>query len=455
MAETLTKPSTSSPDASGDRDKGKGRSSPAQENLQGLEKVFVPYEGFLGTSATKEQLRRSIAEPVQTALEEPAGDASFLDALLGTSMLEPPIERHAAIMSDPRFSHPANAPTSSRIVNRLHQTYGNGHVQTIVDLVQAIQDEGLSAEQASADIYQTIARKRGAGKPLEHGTRAQMDRAFGRDFSDVSVHTDSAADSLAWALQAKALAIGNDVLFRETACERVADEGINLPAHWPAYVVEHRYRGPGGRVQRGGLPHTGPATTHEVGTVQLAEKSRKEEEPKGDDTKRLGHFKYMYKGERPLTGAAASGKITTVIQMSVAKKGAKWYYVADRFDCIGEYWLNSKMRWNRIKDFPGGSYVKTFNTREGSRIHEVAELKDYKRFWEEMERKARKAIRKGFNTQKEVIDNLNPVLDEAHRIFAAKVKAVRKHTNPVGPNAEWEYYKKAYEKYKATRSSPK
>lgn len=141
MAETLTKPNTNSPDASGDRDKSRGRSSPAQEDLQGLEKVFIPYEGFLGTSAVKEQLRRSLAEPVQTALEEPAGETSFLDALLGTSMLEPPIERHAEIMSDPRFSHPANAPTSSRIVNRLHQTYGNGHVQRVTDYIQAMTDK--------------------------------------------------------------------------------------------------------------------------------------------------------------------------------------------------------------------------------------------------------------------------------------------------------------------------
>ena len=238
MAEALTKPSTNSPDASGDRDKSRGRSSPAQENLQGLEKVFIPYDGFLGTSATKEQLRRSIAQPVQTALDDLAAGASFLDALLGTSMLEPPIERHAEIMSDPRFSHPANAPTSSRIVNRLHQTYGNGHVQTVVDLAQAIQDEGLSGEEISTDIEQTIARKRGAGKPLERGTRAQMDRAFGRDFSDVSIHTDSAADSLAKALQAKAFTVGSDIFFREGTYQPGSESGKKLLGHELTHVVQ-------------------------------------------------------------------------------------------------------------------------------------------------------------------------------------------------------------------------
>lgn len=156
MAETLTKPSTSSPDASKDRDKSRGRSAQAQENLQGLEKVFIPYEGFLGTSASKEQLRRSLAQPVQTALQDRASEASFLDALLGTSMLEPPIERHAAIMSDPRFYHPANAPTSSRIVNRLHQTYGNGHVQRVKDYIQAKRTEAGSKSKGKGRVQRAV-----------------------------------------------------------------------------------------------------------------------------------------------------------------------------------------------------------------------------------------------------------------------------------------------------------
>ena len=239
MAETLTKPNTKSPGAESDREKSMGRSSAAQENLHGLEKVFIPYEGFLGTSASKEQLRRSLAQPVQTALEDPAAEASFLDALLGTSMLEPPIERHAEIMSDPRFSHPANAPTSSRIVNRLHQTYGNDHVQRVTDYIQAMQDEGLSGEEVSADIEQTIARRRGAGKPVERGTRSQMESLFGHDFSDVSIHTDSTADSLAKALQAKAFTVGSDVFFREGTYQPGSESGRKLLGHELTHVAQH------------------------------------------------------------------------------------------------------------------------------------------------------------------------------------------------------------------------
>ena len=261
MAETLTKPSTNSPDASGDRDRSRGRSSPAQENLQGMEKVFIPYEGFLGTSAVKEQLRESVAQPVQTAPDDLAAETSYLDALLGTSMLEPPIERHAEIMSDPRFFHPANAPTSSRIVNRLHQTYGNSHVQTVVDQVQAIQDEGLSGEEVPADIERTIARKRGAGKHLESGTRTQMESLLGRDFSDVSIHTDSAADSLARALQAKAFTVGSDVFFREGAYQPGSESGKKLLGHELTHVVQqsyvadsHRLKNTSFSLQRQGLP---------------------------------------------------------------------------------------------------------------------------------------------------------------------------------------------------------
>lgn len=205
-----------------------------------MEKVFVPYEGFLGTAAVKEQLRESVAEPVQTAPDDLAAETSFLDALLGTSMLEPPIERHAEIMSDPRFFHPANAPTSSRIVNRLHQTYGNGHVQRVVDLVQAAQDEGLSGEEVSDDIEQTIARRRGAGKQLERGTRSHMESLLGHDFGDVSIHTDSAADSLARALQAKAFTVGSDVFFQEGAYQPTSESGRKLLGHELTHVVQQR-----------------------------------------------------------------------------------------------------------------------------------------------------------------------------------------------------------------------
>ena len=238
MAETIAKPNTSSPDASGDRDKSRGRSSPAQENLQGRELVFIPYEGFLGTSTVKEQLRRSLAAPAQTAVEEPSGEASFLDGLLGTSMLEPPIERHAEIMSDPRFSHSANTPTSSRIVNRLHQTYGNGHVQRVTDYIQALQEGGHSDGQVSDDIEQTIARKRKTGKQLERGTRSHMESLLGRDFGDVSIHTDSAADSLAKALQAKAFTVGSDVFFHEGAYQPGSISGKKLLGHELTHVAQ-------------------------------------------------------------------------------------------------------------------------------------------------------------------------------------------------------------------------
>ena len=99
--------------------------------------VFIPFEGVVGGTGSKEQLRRSASKSAQRSVQERADASSSLDALLGTSMLEPATKRHIAILSDPRFSHSVNSEPSSQIVSRLQQTYGNGHVQRVMHARQS------------------------------------------------------------------------------------------------------------------------------------------------------------------------------------------------------------------------------------------------------------------------------------------------------------------------------
>ncbi len=210
MTSAGTNAPTSSPKAGDDR----GRVDAGAGQQDQREMVFTPYEGVLGTLARKELPGRDHVQPVKERPEQTDDETLFLDALLGTSAIRPPIEWHTAILGDPRLAQPANAVQRARLTNRLHQNYGNEYVQRVVDRVQADTQGDPAREAVPDDLEQTIAGEKGSGQPIESSTRVQMEAAFGADFSDVNVHTDDKADDLARALQAKAFTTGKDVFLQ-------------------------------------------------------------------------------------------------------------------------------------------------------------------------------------------------------------------------------------------------
>lgn len=162
-------------------------------------------------------------------------------------------------------------------------------------------------------------------------------------------------------------------------------------------------------------------------------------------------FSYTYGGEKPLSGAFATWIAPEgPVKEHVEKKGGKWFVVLDQFDMKGKYWLNSNATWNHIKDFPGGSWVASFNTKEGSKAHEEAELKAMGEVWNNAESNIKLKINKGFNTQNKAVANYNKVSASEHVIYKTKYLAIKHHKNRVGPDAEWDYYKREYQRYHAS-----
>lgn len=165
-------------------------------------------------------------------------------------------------------------------------------------------------------------------------------------------------------------------------------------------------------------------------------------------------FTYTFEGEKALTGANARWEGTADIDPwplpKVEKKEKQWFGVLNKCDCNAKYWLNSTTKWNDIKDFPGGPYDPSFNTKEGSKTHERAELDAVKELFLKMANNIREGIKKGFPTQKDAENNYKKVWDSKYKNYKSKQQAISDHKNPVGPDAEWEYYKAEYEKYKAS-----
>ncbi len=89
--------------------------------------------------------------------------------------------------------------------------------------------------------------------------------------------------------------------------------------------------------------------------------------------------------------------------------------------------------------------------------HEEAELVAVGTLWENMQKNIEAGIKKGFKTKKGAGDNFKKVCTKEFKKYRKKQLAISNHTNPVGPNAEWNYYKEEYDKYKASlkKEAPK
>lgn len=78
----------------------------------------------------------------------------------------------------------------------------------------------------------------GAGRPLDAGARARMERALGHDFSRVRIHTDEGAVRTADQVAARAFTIGSDVAFASGEYRPNTLVGDALLAHELSHTVQ-------------------------------------------------------------------------------------------------------------------------------------------------------------------------------------------------------------------------
>jgi hypothetical protein len=79
---------------------------------------------------------------------------------------------------------------------------------------------------------------RSPGRPLDREARSFFEPRFGRDFSDVRVHTDDAAAESARSIAARAYTSGSEVVFAEGEYRPTTAEGRELLAHELAHVAQ-------------------------------------------------------------------------------------------------------------------------------------------------------------------------------------------------------------------------
>lgn len=102
-------------------------------------------------------------------------------------------------------------------------------------------EDGFEVEGA---LEQQIDQSRGRGMQMDRMVQAQMESAFGNQFSDVQIHTDAKADQMARSIGANAFTTGSDIFFRQGQYNPDSRQGRELLGHELTHVVQQR----GGKV---------------------------------------------------------------------------------------------------------------------------------------------------------------------------------------------------------------
>jgi hypothetical protein len=89
----------------------------------------------------------------------------------------------------------------------------------------------------------------GPGQPLPKATRQYFEPRFGRDFAEVRIHVDAAANQSAQAFNALAYTFGRHIVFAQGQFAPGSDRGRRLLAHELEHVVQQR-GGLSNRIQR-------------------------------------------------------------------------------------------------------------------------------------------------------------------------------------------------------------
>ena len=114
-------------------------------------------------------------------------------------------------------------------------------MQSIEDEKEAVVQSNKSATcglEVTSSVESRIQSQRGSGHALPETTRSFFEPRFGQSFSDVRIHTDSSANTLNRALNARAFMTGQDIFFRRGEYNPSGSKGQALFAHELTHVVQ-------------------------------------------------------------------------------------------------------------------------------------------------------------------------------------------------------------------------
>ncbi|HEX7304403.1 DUF4157 domain-containing protein, partial [Lentzea sp.] len=119
---------------------------------------------------------------------------------------------------------------------------------------------GLQRAVGNASVTDVVSS---GGSPLDAGVREDMEGRFGQDFSDVRVHTGSAAHDSAKSVNAHAYTVGSNIVFQRERYDPSSDSGKHMLAHELTHVVQQRSGPVEGTDNGGGVKVSNPSDRFE------------------------------------------------------------------------------------------------------------------------------------------------------------------------------------------------
>ncbi len=178
------------------------------------------------------------------------GVQRFIQAKLTISQPDDPYEQEADRVAEQVMLMPDLSRAQSKRVSR-HDKFPSlqrmsteredeVHRQPMEEEEELIQTKEVSggAPEVTPSIESQINSVRGGGQSLPESIRAFFEPRFGRDFSQVLVHTDAGAARSAQAMKARAYTVGRNVVFGAGEFRPQSVEGKRLLAHEFAHVVQ-------------------------------------------------------------------------------------------------------------------------------------------------------------------------------------------------------------------------
>ncbi|MFD7622745.1 DUF4157 domain-containing protein [Streptomyces sp. NPDC059802] len=156
-------------------------------------------------------------------------------------------------------------------------------------------------EEERSPVHDVVSS--GGGQPLDTDTRADLEGRMGADFSDVRIHTDSAAHESAKGVGAHAYTVGNNVVFQRDAYDPSSPQGRTTLAHELTHVIQQRNGPVEGTEAAGGIRVSDPSDRFEREAVANADRVLSDPAPASDPA--------QAPASAPAAGAAAVQRAAT------------------------------------------------------------------------------------------------------------------------------------------------
>ena len=190
------------------------------------------------------------------------GNAAFFQPKLEIDPVNSPSEKEADAAAEQVVNRPQSRDHSTQAVQR-KKIQRMEEEQPAAKRIQRVEEEQPAAkriqrveeEQPAAKRIQRkeeaqkeddqvvetmIRRTKGGGVPLPEDLRAEMEKEFGADFSQVRIHTGADAIEMTQAMHAHAFTHGYDIYFNEGRFDPASKGGKELLAHELAHVVQQK-----------------------------------------------------------------------------------------------------------------------------------------------------------------------------------------------------------------------